>query len=484
MPDLLARGFLAALALGLSTSLQGCAVKFLNSKTKGGSPLEVCPAFKFAGNGYVSEARAGDIVNITCPTDFTYHGPAIECSWVDKFCVAYGENKINPEFCYNQYNLTLAGQGLTDWPDDVDPKIMPPPTAGNSMNMGGANLASPAAAAAMAAATNASRMSKRGRLTTALPQLITPDHLSCKDETWADLDFEMTVVDHSQQIDDKYPWSLRYREITTVKGQKVDLLVTTPKNNISGFSARTGKGSAMGRININCTNTVPLKFQFVKTLTDQPQVMSKVFFTVFDIVDASDPKNDKSVTLAGMQEYFVTQSTRVSVEPLDNGEYTFGRDPLAQNAAVTQQKPFSEMSVKEMWSYSVNSSVVFMFRNTSEFMLYVKVTPGPEGRDFEFTGWSEVAQIGRKVFSGPQKAQAAKFSLPEKIIQPRTETTSRLLLAGTCLNLVAVLGGVAAALRTWSRSSRAPATDHDHMEPAPVYTAYPCKDASASSGTE
>jgi hypothetical protein len=407
---------------------------------------------------------------------------------VDKFCVAYGENKINPEFCYNQYNLTLAGQGLTDWPDDVDPKIMPPPTAGNNMNMppgmGGANLASPAAAAAMAAATNASRVIKRRRLTTALPQIVTPDHLSCKDESWADLDFEMTVVDNSQQIDDKYPWSLRYREITKYKGQKVDLLVTTSKSNISGKSERTGKGSAMGRININCTNTVPLKFKFVKTLTDEPLVMSKVFFTVFDIVDASDPKNDKSVTLAGMQEYFVTQSTRVAVEQLDNGEYTFGRDPLAQNAAVTPQKPFSEMSVKEMWSYSVNSSVVFMFRNTSEFMLYVKVTPGPIGRDFEFTGWSEVAQIGRKVFSGPQKAKAAKFSLPEKIVQPDGNTTARLLLVGTCLGLAAVIGGVAGAFRIWSRSSRAPATDHGNTEPAPLYTAYPCKDASASTGTE
>lgn len=428
--------------------LEGCGVSSRDGNDKQ-KAMQVCPAFTFGDNGFVSQARAGELVVVTCPTDYTYQGPDLECSWVNRFCVAPSSSAtINPDNCYNQYNLTLAGHGLQVWPKGIDPTVVPPPSVASqkpSADMPPAQTG-PLAWVANASGTlpNSSNAISLGRrLDPGLPSIITPDHLACKDEAYTDLDFESVEVYDGYELDDAYPWSLRYKEIAAQDGMKIDLLVTTDRANISGRPERSGKGSAMGRININASTALPFSFKFVRSNSQEPVALKKVFFTLFDVAGGGDEGNDKEITVDHISEYFLSDQSSVAVTKLENGQYIFGRAQSLDGVGALDTRPVagaaSQLSVKDMWLNSLNRTVVVMFRNTSEFTLYVSVTPGPTGRDFEFTGWSEVASMGQKVFVASSQIEA-KFSVERHWVAEHSAMKSAniLILTGALVGSAAL----------------------------------------------
>lgn len=252
-----------------------------------------------------------------------------------------------------------------------------------------------------------------------LPTIIQPEQLVCKGESFVELDFERAEMAHSnlggQGPDEGAPRSLHYRRIAKVDGDQVDLMVTTSHGDRLGLPERNGKGSVMGRVSLNGTSPVHLRFQFVSAATKMPVVLPKVMFTLFDLWDDGHHPNVE-VDVAGASEYFASAEAALLMEAArgadsDGGcSYAIGSAARA-NESASEHHPSRpraleddsgrkasdrEKSVEEMWQSSVNRSVVFVFRSRSEFSIAARAKPGPAGWDLEFAGWSEVAELGRR----------------------------------------------------------------------------------------
>jgi hypothetical protein len=255
-----------------------------------------------------------------------------------------------------------------------------------------------------------------------LPTIIQPEQLVCKDEAFVNLDFEHAEVTHSNlggRGPDKHaPQSLHYRRIARTDDDQVDLVVTTPDGDYLGLPERNGKGSVMGRINLNSSSPIHLRFQFVKSGTESPVELPKVLFTLFDLLDDGDHTGIELEVL-GPSECFAparmaTHVWNAGKDPDGVPRYTIGvnkkdkrsaPDRALQDPGLDPQDPDRDLlsspehhvngkSVREMWLDSVNQSAVFVFKGRSEFSVVARTR---RGRDLEFAGWSEVADMGQKV---------------------------------------------------------------------------------------
>mmetsp|Transcript_29500 Transcript_29500/g.57849 ORF Transcript_29500/g.57849 Transcript_29500/m.57849 type:complete len:445 (+) Transcript_29500:47-1381(+) len=391
----------AAFAVVLATSLQGCVIRHLH--LKGGTSLSVetvadgfhrlpiaCQAFEFKtqiGIIQVAGSRAGESPDIACPTDFTYGGPRVECSWVDRVCVSRGPDHAKAsDVCWDQFNLTLAGQGLVAWPSQVEPRHQDwHPPRGSSLRSAPLTI----------------NLAEGRRNASALPNIIMPEVLRCVEEPHVQLDFEHSQVVASLPMAENRSlgWSLRFAHLARVTpGGAVDLIVTRTEagQGPPGDPHLDGKGSAMGRITINSSlGEASFKMQFVKEGTNTPVALKKVFFSMFDVVDGIDAMNNKDITVSGVTEYFVSAETRLSVEKIGSDSFRFYGDGT--------DKKLGRTNVGMMWRNSLHRTVALMFRDTSEFELKVVLPPGgTEVREMEFAGWSEIVRYGRKVFSQPR----------------------------------------------------------------------------------
>lgn len=393
----------AATTVVLAVSLQGCVIRHLH--LKGGASLSVetvadgfhrlpiaCQAFEFEtqrGIIRVAGSRAGESPNIACPTDFTYGGPRVECSWVDRVCVSrpeHGSGKAS-DVCWDQFNLTLAGQGLDAWPKQVEPRHQAwHPSRGSSLR---------------SAPLTTINLAEGRRNVSALPNIVSPEVLRCIEEPHVQLDFEHSEVVASVPSTDNRTlgWSLRFAHLARVTpGGAVDLIVTRTENGQGppGDPHLDGKGSAMGRVTINSSlGAASFKMQFVKEGTNTPVALKKVFFSLFDVVDGIDGVNNKDITVSGITEYFVSTETRLKVEKKGSDSFRFYGDG--------DDKKLGRTNVGMMWRNSLHRTVALMFRDTSEFVIKVVLPKeGNEVRDMEFAGWSEIVRYGRKIFSHPR----------------------------------------------------------------------------------
>jgi len=409
----------------LSCCLQGCSIRKKGVKAGAAAaaapkpPADdhqvpnaaiICGAFEFVthvGTTRVASAHAGESPVITCPTDYTYGGPPVECGWVDRIClVREGKDAKAPDRCWDQYNLTLKGKGLLTWPGDVAPRrqMLKPQRPGAKANFG-INASSAPLTINLAEGT-----AEASRNTSALPAIVAQEMLRCVEESYAELDFmHAEVVRAMPPYSKDRDWRVRFRGIAKLSGQPVDLLVTRPWRDSlpPGDPELDGKGSAMGRITVNGTRgPSTLKMQFTKSMTDEPVVMGKVFFTIFDVDDGIDGENDKNVTVTGISEYFLSPSTHLRTAKLSGGQYEFASD--------SDRKKIGHESVRLMWQNSLHRTVGFMFRDTSEFTVTVTPAQGDRLGNLEFTGWSEIIKYGRKVFcqSGPPAPEPKPSSRP------------------------------------------------------------------------
>lgn len=391
----------AATTIVLAVSLQGCVIRHLH--LKGGASLSVetvadgfhrlpiaCQAFEFetqTGIIRVAGSRAGESPEIACPTDFTYGGPRVECSWVDRVCVSRGPDHAKAsDVCWDQFNLTLAGQGLVAWPSQVEPRHQAwHPPRGSSLRSAPLTI----------------NLAEGQRNVSALPNIIMPEILRCVEEPHVQLDFEHSeVVSTVPTAENRsWGWSLRFAHVAQVTpGGAVDLIVrrTEAGRGPPGDPHLDGKGSAMGRVTINSSlGEASFKMQFVKEGTNTPVALKKVFFSLFDVVDGIDGVNNKDITVSGITEYFVSTETRLKVQKIGNDSFRFYGDG--------EDKKLGRTNVGMMWRNSLHRTVALMFRDTSEFVMKVVLPQGGnEVREMEFAGWSEIVRYGRKVFSHPR----------------------------------------------------------------------------------
>lgn len=416
-------GASALLGLAFALLLQGCDIRQLEravsaEEHRHNQPRHiVCEALEFSiprrGIVRVDGSQLGASPSVTCPPDYVYSGPRLECSIVDRTCIAAdksgaeakralrGEDKgtlagrvqepcgddcdLNlavgarnlAGLCWNEYNVTLAGQALVDWPAGLA-------TRGNVTD-------------STAEAPRSASGGPTVRNTTALPRAVSPDLLRCAPEPYVDLDFHGSEVVRPSSPPSS--WSLRFRSIAAAdEVGAIDLLVTrVDRSWAPGDPEQDGKGSMMGVVSIGGgAGEVSLRFRFVRSSTPKPITLSKFYFTVFDVSDGIDGFDDKEVTVSGISEYFVSVATRVAVANKEHGEFEFSSSRSREKAGRSD--------VRKMWQSSLHGTVAFMFRNTSEFTLKVRAaTPGEKLRRFEFAGWSEIVKYGRKVFSVPRQ---------------------------------------------------------------------------------
>merc|ERR1719282_15837 len=167
----------------------------------------VCPAYNFetpSGKAYVAGSYLGEVPKIDCPPNSFYNGPVVECGWVNQFCLGTHGQNVSTGPCWNQYSFTLKGQSLHKWPEGVAPRIVyipPPSTIGTNFIK-----TSKGAAAINAVGGN--------NKTPFLPIIISPDHLTCGDENYVDLNFERAVAHDKIEPDEKeQPWFVRYGRV-------------------------------------------------------------------------------------------------------------------------------------------------------------------------------------------------------------------------------------------------------------------------------
>jgi hypothetical protein len=244
--------------------------------------------------------------------------------------------------------------------------------------------------------------SNRQQYSHLLPTVVQPEQLLCKDEPFAELDFMRSEIAHSNLgnmgPDKDGPEGLHFRSVATVGREKVDLLVSTEDGSGLGLPERNGKCSASGLININGSEPVQLRFQFVSADSGKPVTLSKVFFTLFDLV--SEDSSSLQVDVGAAAEYFALDTTRLGVRESDGVasdegcRYSIRGRGREVSASVEES---DSKSVKEMWQESMNSSLLLVFKGQSEFTLTTRgVKPSPRGFDLEFTGMSEVMEMGVK----------------------------------------------------------------------------------------
>lgn len=381
--------------------LQGC----VNNDGEKKAPLEICPSFHFDGDGYVTQTPAGGVVQVSCPMDSVYSGPQLQCNWVDRYCVAYTQADIDPQFCMDQYNLTLYGRGLSHWPSGVHPKLVTPHGLLRTNSTHGIHKAQ------QGHGSDGRRLEE-----TILPRIVTPEELKCGAEVFTDLDFQRAVVVQNnlfgQGPSRNGHKSLEFMGIAKVHGHSVNLelsATTNPRHEmLGGTPERNGKGSAAGRIHLNTSFSVDVTFRFRSHSTGAPAVLPKVFLTLFDITKAG--VGPLEVNVSGMSEYYLPKHPRFSIQQMGSDLYSFkggvgqeqqqllleSHDDGDGGAATAAEEP-AKHKVKELWLDSLNRSAVLVFRETSEFSLSVRAPRG--ARDLEFAGWSELVdpQLGQKV---------------------------------------------------------------------------------------
>jgi len=368
-----------------------------------------CPALNFevpSGRVQISESRLGEFPRIKCPSDFKYHGPKIQCNWVDRTCRVgmEGDVTVHNALCKTEYNLTLPGAGLTSWPQGVAPKLVP------QWGTEGFEDAAPPNDEAKMLVLQTINLKNVERKTDALPAVVGKSLLLCKHETTPDLDFEHARINRSYPpFTEEKPWFKTYSGIVSIDGEKVDLRVTRVGSvEAPGNPWLDGNSSAVGRINVNSTKQTQLRFQFVRAGTLVPVVLQRFFFTLFNLDGGLGSVSNKKVTAGGMVAYYVSETSSVLTNKTYDGRFEFLGD------GTNVGKPPSEWSVEEMWLNDLKRTVVLDFRDTAEFTIAVQALPYPSGQVLEFAGWSELVDRGRAVSTALEDRAAIlqRFSAP------------------------------------------------------------------------
>lgn len=364
------------------------------------APVEPnCPAVNLEmpnGKVRISQSMAGEFPKVQCSSDFEYHGPRVQCNWVDRACKVglEGDASVSNSLCHMEYNLTLPGAGLKSWPEGVAPRLVPP---WEKAGLEDASLPDDEAKSRILQTINLKNFKRN---TDALPVVVNRNLLLCKRQKLPDLDFEHAPIDRSYPpFTKEKPWFKTYSGIMAVNDEKVDLRVTRVGSvEAPGNAWLDGNSSAVGRISVNSTEQTHLRFQFVRSGTLAPVVLPRVYFTLFDVDGGHGSIHSKKVTAGGMVAYYISESSSLVINKTNDGRFEF----LGDSSDGGRQP--SDSSVEDMWLNSLKRTVVLDFRDTAEFTIAVQALPHPNGQVLEFAGWSELVEEGMEISTAEDRA--------------------------------------------------------------------------------
>jgi hypothetical protein len=439
---------------------------------------KVCPELRIetpGGTVVVRESHVGEAPDIILPRKCDYVGlppESLECAWVNRACDVGSVTASQWGNCWNIYNITRRGQGLTSWPSDLTPKLV----SGVNYARGGPSIAPTGFGA------------QEQDLAGVLPETPHASDFMCRPPP-ADLDFASAKMSRGAG-------ALIYRGL--VKGmpheRTVDLIIS------KGGSLEAPKGqytSAGGRIVMTRGDgQTNFKFQFVDSMSQIPVALSKVFITLFDIDNGLDRKE---ISVAGLSDYYLSSDTWLQGREYPTGAFRFF-------SGMYQSQQESDGTLDGMWRNSQRRTIVLAFKDISEFTIGVRPLPctrchsAVEGEEcyenakwakdhgvfehpewypgldsnssihkfqtnlfkkglhkcqrpcescnaddselsLEFAGWSNLVQVGRKV-ECESTTQVAKFSMSGRR-EDATKAGSSLLQV-ICFSLAAVAVSMAA----------------------------------------
>jgi len=358
--------------------------------------LEVLTVHGADGRLQISQSMVGEFPRITCSNDLEYHGPKIQCNWVDRACKVglEGDVSVSNALCHMEYNLTLPGAGLKSWPRGVAPKLVP------QWGTEGLEGATPPKDEARTRILQTINLNNVKRNTDALPAVVNRNLLLCKRQTMPDLDFEHASINRSYPpFTLEKPWFKTFSGVMAVNGEKVDLRVTRVGSvEPPGNPLLDGNSSAVGRISVNSTEQTELRFQFVRSGTLAPVVLRRVYFTLFDLDGGHGHVQNKMVTVGSMAAYYISKNSSVVINKTSDGRFEF------HGAGDNGGRQPSTSSVEELWLDSLKRTVVLDFRDTAEFTIAVQAIPYPNGQVLEFAGRSELVDHGTEVSTVEDRA--------------------------------------------------------------------------------
>jgi len=183
---------------------------------------------------------------------------------------------------------------------------------------------------------------------------------------------------------------LRYSDVCTVNGKKIDLVVTA-SSGYTGKSFRNGLSGQYGNINLSPGSSADFTFSFSESGSSTSVKLDSLYFTVFDI-DAGVNKMGKmmqteSVTFSGFKSFSVGANCELHRQ-ISPGQSTFtatthgvGKDNPTDPAKLTAQQ--------------TSRSVTFLYTSVSSFKAKFAVLGRKNkkgGRNFLFAGESEISQ--------------------------------------------------------------------------------------------
>jgi len=181
---------------------------------------------------------------------------------------------------------------------------------------------------------------------------------------------------------DSGPEEIRYEEAATVNGKKVDLVVTAASDYQSYVPGQNGVTGNFGQINVKYGTSVDLKFQYVKSGTNNPIKVSKFALTIYDI-DHQNPDKAEIVKVCGVDG--VSTHPKTSVKEIDAGPGCKGFK--STETAGSENNP-NDPSVRLTKEQKQNSASFYFDGPISTFKVTMAVD-GPvkeSGRNFMFAG--------------------------------------------------------------------------------------------------
>jgi hypothetical protein len=182
---------------------------------------------------------------------------------------------------------------------------------------------------------------------------------------------------------------LRYSDVCTVKGQKIDLVVTTTSDYWTKKPHMNGLSGIYGQINLNAQTGYEFTFSFYKSGSSTPITIDSFYFTMFDTdgwYKNGQMKQKESHTFSGFQHFSVGGNCELERQ-ISPAQSTF----TATTGGGVADNPTDP---KKLTDQQLSRSVTFLYKSVSTFKAKFEILgPSKFGtRNFIFAGESSLSE--------------------------------------------------------------------------------------------
>jgi len=177
---------------------------------------------------------------------------------------------------------------------------------------------------------------------------------------------------------------IRYSHVTTINGERVDLVVKVDGEYRPKEASKALEGS-LGKINVGCGSQATLIFKIVNSRTGALVPVESLAISWYDIDEGKRTKGRSTVTSCG-DGLLTSSSSELVVEKVGHCWSATSSEPGTKADNPTAPYPLTELQR--------NRVATFPFSDVSSFTVTLKVDRGRGGRNFFFAIDPGVANMG------------------------------------------------------------------------------------------